>query len=133
MPAIYDSGRIVVVPSLWPEPFGMVGIEAMRRARPVVGARHGGIPEWLTHGITGWTFEPGSHESLAQALRGAMRATDYERVALEAKRQASERFSFAKMLDEVEHCIVGSDTSRAVDVRVESPRPPHSLNRTGMD
>ncbi|MBI5534519.1 MAG: glycosyltransferase [Deltaproteobacteria bacterium] len=110
MASVYDRGRVAVVPSLWPEPFGMVGIEAMRRARPVVGARHGGIPEWLTHGVTGWTFDPGSDASLAQALRRAMDADDYARVAQEARRQASERFSFARMLDEVERCILGAES-----------------------
>ena len=48
----YRSARIVVVPSHWPEPFGLVGIEAMAHARPVVGAATGAIPEWLRHGET---------------------------------------------------------------------------------
>ncbi len=47
---VYDEASVVLVPSRWPEPFGMVGLEAMRRARPVVGAAHGGIPEWLLDG-----------------------------------------------------------------------------------
>ena len=38
---------IVAVPSMWPEPFGIVGIEALAAARPVVAFRTGGIPEWL--------------------------------------------------------------------------------------
>jgi glycosyltransferase involved in cell wall biosynthesis len=122
MAAVYDRGRVAVVPSLWPEPFGMVGVEAMRRARPVVGARHGGIPEWLTHGVTGWTFDPGSYASLARALRSAMGADDYARVAQEARRQASERFSFARMLDEVEHCILGSDFGPRADWAAASGR-----------
>jgi glycosyltransferase involved in cell wall biosynthesis len=50
MDEVYDEASVVVVPSRWPEPFGMVGLEAMRRARPVVGAAHGGIPEWLLDG-----------------------------------------------------------------------------------
>ena len=35
---VYDRASVVVIPSRWPEPFGMVGIEAMRRARPVAAA-----------------------------------------------------------------------------------------------
>ncbi len=49
----YARAAVSVVPSRWPEPFGMVGIEAMARGRPVVGFAVGGIPDWLEHGVTG--------------------------------------------------------------------------------
>jgi len=50
----YRSARMLVVPSRWPEPFGMVGIEAMARGRPVVAFANGGIPDWLDDGKTGF-------------------------------------------------------------------------------
>ena len=49
----YARAAVSAVPSRWPEPFGMVGIEAMARARPVVGFAVGGIPDWLEHNVTG--------------------------------------------------------------------------------
>jgi glycosyltransferase involved in cell wall biosynthesis len=49
----YRSASLLVVPSRWPEPFGMVGIEAMARGRPVVAFSNGGIPDWLDHDTTG--------------------------------------------------------------------------------
>lgn len=49
----YARAAVCVVPSRWPEPFGMVGVEAMARARPVVGFAVGGIPDWLADGVTG--------------------------------------------------------------------------------
>jgi len=49
----YSQANIVVVPSRWAEPFGMVGIEAMAAARPVVAFRVGGINDWLWHGVNG--------------------------------------------------------------------------------
>jgi glycosyltransferase involved in cell wall biosynthesis len=64
----YERAQIVVVPSHWPEPFGLVGIEALARARPVVATATGGIPEWLTDGETGLLVEPGDAGALAQAL-----------------------------------------------------------------
>ena len=51
--AHFDASRIVVVPSRWPEPFGMVGVEAMAHGRAVVGFDVGGISDWLEHGVTG--------------------------------------------------------------------------------
>jgi glycosyltransferase involved in cell wall biosynthesis len=70
--AHYDAASLVLVPSRWPEPFGMVGIEAMRRARPVVAAAHGGIPEWLPPESAGRLVEPGSPEALARGVRALL-------------------------------------------------------------
>ena len=60
--------RVVAVPSRWPEPFGIVGIEAMAQARAVVASRAGGIPEWLDDRETGLLVEPGDVDALALAL-----------------------------------------------------------------
>jgi len=64
----YRRAALLVVPSLWPEPFGIVGIEAMARALPVVAYRSGGIPEWLDDGVTGTLVEPGDIPGLARAI-----------------------------------------------------------------
>ena len=108
MAALYDRARLVVVPSRWPEPFGMVGVEAMRRARPVVGARHGGIPEWLADTVTGWMFEPCTHRDLARVLQRAVKSPHYAETAARARESATTRFSFAGMLDQLETVIAHS-------------------------
>jgi glycosyltransferase involved in cell wall biosynthesis len=59
---------VVAVPSRWPEPFGIVGLEAMAAARPVVASRIGGIAEWLDDGETGVLVEPGDADALAAGL-----------------------------------------------------------------
>jgi len=84
---VYDEARVVLVPSRWPEPFGMVGIEALRRGRPVVGAAHGGIPEWLARGSGGELFRPGSSESLALAVTRVLGDPDAGKRALTAARR----------------------------------------------
>jgi glycosyltransferase involved in cell wall biosynthesis len=66
--AAYRRARVVVVPSHWPEPFGLVGIEAMSHGRPVVGAATGGIPEWLEDGSTGTLVAPGDAAALGSAV-----------------------------------------------------------------
>lgn len=64
----FDQASVVVVPSRWPEPFGIVGIEAMAHGRPVVAFRVGGVPDWLDDGVTGWAVAPGDVAAFADRL-----------------------------------------------------------------
>jgi glycosyltransferase involved in cell wall biosynthesis len=69
----YRRARIMVVPSHWPEPVGMVGLEAMAAARPVIATATGGIPEWLDAGRTGLLVNPGDPKDLTKALDRILR------------------------------------------------------------
>lgn len=60
---------LIVVPSLWHEPLGMVVAEALAFGIPVIGSRRGGIPEMIRDGVNGLLFEPDRPEELTQALR----------------------------------------------------------------
>ncbi len=64
--AIEDSA-IVVVPSLG-EGFGMVALEAMERARPVIVSAVGGLPEIVADGVTGLVVPSTDAEALADAI-----------------------------------------------------------------
>ena len=66
--AAYDRAAVVAVPSVWPEPFGMVGLEAMAHGRAVVASETGGIPDWLIDGVTGLLTPPGDVVALRAAL-----------------------------------------------------------------
>ncbi|MFZ4775213.1 MAG: glycosyltransferase family 4 protein [Terrimicrobiaceae bacterium] len=65
----YRLAQIVVVPSAWQEPFGMVGIEAMRHARSVVAFDVGGIPDWLHDQQNGELVPAGNVDALRQSLQ----------------------------------------------------------------
>jgi glycosyltransferase involved in cell wall biosynthesis len=62
-----DRSAAVVVPSLG-EGFGMVALEAMERARPVVASDIGGLGELVVDGETGLLVPSGEAEPLARAL-----------------------------------------------------------------
>ena len=51
--ALFKQSDLLVVPSVWPEPFGLVGLEAARYGVPAAAFDVGGIPEWLEDGIGG--------------------------------------------------------------------------------
>jgi glycosyltransferase involved in cell wall biosynthesis len=65
----YDVATMVAVPSLWAEPYGLVGIEAFARGRPVVAYDAGGIPEWTSASAGGGIAVPRENEAaLARAI-----------------------------------------------------------------
>jgi glycosyltransferase involved in cell wall biosynthesis len=59
---------VLVVPSLFREPFGRVVIEAFVHGVPVIGARSGGIPETIEPGVNGALFAPGDDAELAERI-----------------------------------------------------------------
>lgn len=63
-----SAASVVAVPSRWPEPFGIVGLEAMAHRRPVVAFRVGGIPDWLDDGVTGFAIEPFDTRAFASRI-----------------------------------------------------------------
>lgn len=103
---LYDSARCVVVPSRWPEPFGMVGLEAMQRARPVVAFASGGIPDWLDHGVTGFLVPTGDVAGLAERIEQVLRDGEFAaQMGAAGRKRVDERFSFANYLDELERLL----------------------------
>jgi glycosyltransferase involved in cell wall biosynthesis len=65
---------LLAVPSLWPEPYGLVGIEGYCFALPSVGFAVGGIPDWLIPGETGEIApgDPPTVRGLADAIVRAL-------------------------------------------------------------
>ena len=68
----YARAALCVVPSRWPEPFGMVGVEAMARGRPVIGFSVGGIPDWLDDGVTGILVPEADTVALGAAIESLL-------------------------------------------------------------
>jgi glycosyltransferase involved in cell wall biosynthesis len=83
---VYGRAMAVAVPSLWPEPFGLIGLDAASLGRPAVAFDVGGIGEWLQDGRNGSLVPPAEGEhGLARAIASLLDAThERERMGREA-------------------------------------------------
>lgn len=63
--SVISEAHLHVLPSLWPEPFGMSGLELGLRSIPTVAFRVGGVPDWLRDGVNGILAE-NSHPAVGQ-------------------------------------------------------------------
>ena len=84
------SARALLFPIDWPEPFGLVMIEAMACGTPVVARRRGSAAEVVDGGVTGFVVD--DHASAVRALH---EACDLDRAAVRARFE--ERFTSARM------------------------------------
>ena len=58
MKNVYSASDIVLVPSMYLDPFPRIMVEAMACGKPVVGSRYGGAPEIVIDGVTGYIINP---------------------------------------------------------------------------
>ncbi|MCA8978496.1 MAG: glycosyltransferase family 4 protein [Planctomycetes bacterium] len=65
---LYRRARVVAFPSVWDEPFGLVGLEAAAHANPVVAFEVGGVVDWLADGETGSCVRNRDAAAFASAL-----------------------------------------------------------------
>jgi glycosyltransferase involved in cell wall biosynthesis len=87
------NARALLFPIDWPEPFGLVMIEAMACGTPVVAFRRGSVPELIEDGITGFIVE-----NVEQAVAALPKLESFDR---QRCRQTFERrFSVTRMTEE---------------------------------
>jgi glycosyltransferase involved in cell wall biosynthesis len=84
-------------PVSWPEPFGLVMIEAMACGTPVFALRDGSVPEVIDHGVSGYVAD--SVEELTEAVRNYR---DFDRRLV--RKIAETRFSLQRMIRDHE-CV----------------------------
>jgi len=65
--SLLKQARALLFPIDWPEPFGLVMIEALACGTPVIAYAHGSVPEVLQHGVTGYIVN--NQEEAVQAAR----------------------------------------------------------------
>jgi glycosyltransferase involved in cell wall biosynthesis len=101
---LIDQADLLVVPSLWPEPFGLVGIEAGARGLPSVAYDVGGISDWLIPGYSGELApgHPPTAEGLAVAIARALSDPSHYAKLCQGACEVAGRFTLAAHLSKLE-------------------------------
>jgi len=87
---------VAVLPSIKPEPFGMVIIESMAFGIPPLISGHGGAIEIVEDGVTGLYFKPGSSEDLAEKMKNLLVDRKYrKRLGAASARDVTQRFDIS--------------------------------------
>jgi glycosyltransferase involved in cell wall biosynthesis len=89
---------VLVVPSVWAEPFGRVVVEAYLFGKPVVASHSGGISELVEDGVTGFLVKPGDAEALRSALNRFAPGTPRTLADPAALRQITQRFGLQDLI-----------------------------------
>ncbi len=102
----------LLFPINWPEPFGIVMIEAMACGTPVIAFPRGAVPEVIDHGVTGLIVN-----NVDEALKAVKRLSSFDRK--ECRAAFERRFSAARMAHD--YCVIyerlsGSKQDTAVEV-----------------
>lgn len=100
--AVYRRADVLVFPSVWEEPFGLVPIEAMASATPVVATLVGGAAEFLDDGGNCLAFAPGDDEALAGALARLADAPDLRARLVDGGRRTAREFTADRLADVLE-------------------------------
>jgi glycosyltransferase involved in cell wall biosynthesis len=91
--SLLEALDIVAVPSVKPEPFGMVILEAMAYGRPVIATNIGGSPEVVVDGKTGHLVPANDAEALAEAIRALSAPGRRRRFGQAGRRRVAEQFT----------------------------------------
>jgi glycosyltransferase involved in cell wall biosynthesis len=85
-----------------PEPFGLVNVEAMASAKPVVAFAHGALPEIVVDGQTGILVPPGDTVAMAESIVSLLRDPQ-RRAAMgrAGRRRVVEHFAIERVVDQV--------------------------------
>jgi glycosyltransferase involved in cell wall biosynthesis len=93
--ALYDRADLFVHPTLY-EGSSLVTLEAMARAKPVVGTRVGGIPDKIEEGVNGFLVPPRDEEALATAIVHALSlGPNLGALGAEGRRRVESDFNWA--------------------------------------
>lgn len=100
--AAWRRCSFAVAPSVWPEPFGIVVLEAMSAGRPVIASRIGGLPDVVVDAETGFLVPPGDPLALQEALERLLADRDLREQLGQAGLRRVEQFRAGVVIPRLE-------------------------------
>lgn len=105
---VYAALDVFVLPSALPDPLPTVVLEAMAAGLPVIATAHGGAPEMVQEGLTGFLVPPGDAAALAdRILRLVEQPQQRASMGLRGQERQQSRFTPARFLAEFLACCEG--------------------------
>lgn len=107
--AAWSTGDVLVVPSIWPEPFGLVGPEAGVYGVPAAAFDVGGISEWLSDGVNGHLADgrgPLRADALADAVVRCLEDPSHWTALSAGARQLADRFRIEPHIGALEQVLL---------------------------
>jgi glycogen(starch) synthase len=99
VPALVNRSTLMLLPSRWQEPFGIVCLEAAVMERAVVASRVGGVPEVVEDGVSGLLVEPDRPDALAHGITSLLDdRTALQALGRRARQFAESRFGYEQYL-----------------------------------
>jgi glycosyltransferase involved in cell wall biosynthesis len=125
---VFASCDLLVVPSIWPEPFGLVGIEAGSFGLPVAAFDVGGIHDWLSDGVNGFLApgDPATSKGLAEAIIKCLQDPNTHASLRGGAFELAQRFSMQNHLAallEVFSKVTGLDFQATSEISCETRVP----------
>lgn len=97
---LYRQSSFLVLPSVWPEPFGMVGLEANYFGKPVIAFRVGGIPDWLENGRNGFLIDEVSVGTLKEKMMILLENPEFcKKMGQNGQERVQKEFTLEKHLE----------------------------------
>lgn len=111
--ALLRRASLVAMPSLWPEPFGLVGLEAAQYGVPAVAFNVGGVRDWLEDAVNGKLVDPsGGATAFARAIAAILGDAVAQRRLSAGARAAAARLSVDAHVAALEHLFEAALHSR---------------------
>ncbi len=104
VPELINTSTMIIIPSRWEEPFGLVSLQAAQMARPSIAADAGGLPEIVEHKKTGLLFEKGNIRALAKQIIFLLENPELAMQMGQASREkAKNKFGFDRFVNEYDN------------------------------
>lgn len=121
MPLVYKAAEICIYPSCFEEPFGLVMLESMATAKPIVVSRAGGMPEVVQNGVNGFVVPMENAKELADKCCQLLADPILSRqIGSRGRSMVEKRWTKEFMTDSTLQVYKGLLNNRSIDVNFDT-------------